>query len=168
MHTKLGYEDFTVKTRVKFHRKYGTPPTTKILVIPGRLVKRLFSIYKIWPELGEFLLKTLLWHEHQHLLQDLTKFEDLNTMEEEANRLMMEKTGRPGIVVCVWYFCLFVKMGIWDLTFHRKRGQDRGEAEKEIINFLEKTYPNLALSNEYDEIVDDVLWLDAEFKKHQK
>jgi hypothetical protein len=112
MTTKFGYEDFTLKTRVKFYRKYGNPPITKILVIPNHLVRRLFSIYKTWSELGEFLLRTLLWHERQHLLQDPTKFENLTIMEEEANRSMMNKMGRPGLVVCVWYFCSFGKLGI--------------------------------------------------------
>ncbi len=92
MNTKFGHEDFTVKTRVKFYRKYGKPPTMKILVIPSCLVRRLCSIYKKWPELGEFFLRTALWHEYQHLLQDPTKFGDFGIREEEANRLMMEKT----------------------------------------------------------------------------
>lgn len=164
--TRFGYEDFTVKTRVKFYRKYGKPPTMKILVIPNCLVRRLCSTYKKWPELGEFLLRTSLWHEYQHLLQDPTTFGDFTTMEEEANRLMMEKMGRPGLVVCVWYFCLYGRAGIWDRILNRKKRLDQGEAGKEIVNCLEKTYPNLVSSNEYDEIIDDVLWLETQYQNH--
>jgi len=166
--TRFGYEDFTVKTRVKFYRKYGKPPTTKILVIPNCLVRRLCSIYKKWPELGEFLLRTTLWHECQHLLQDPTKFADFSTMEEEANRLMMERMGRPGLVVCVWYFCFYGKAGIWGRILNRKKRLDQGEAGKDIINCLERTYPNLVSSNEYDEIIDDVLWLETEYQNHER
>ena len=168
MNTKFGYEDFTVKTRVKFYRKYGNPPTTKFLVIPNGFVSKLFSIYKIWSELGEFLLRTLLCHERQHLLQDPTKFETLSAMEEEANKLMMEKMGRPGLVVCVWYFCFFGKLGILNRILNRKKKLEEKEAAKEVTSFLEKNYPNLVSSNEYDEIIDDVLWLDAKYLKSKK
>jgi hypothetical protein len=130
MHTKFGYEDFTIKTRVKFYRKYGKPPTTKFLVIPNGLVRRLFSIYKIWSELGEFLLRTLLCHERQHLLQDPTKFESLSEMEEEANKLMMKKMGRPGLVVCVWYFFLFGKLGILNRILKRKKTWKKKKQQK--------------------------------------
>ena len=163
MNTRFGYEDFTIKTRVKFYRKYGNPPTTKFLVIPNGLVRRLFSIYKIWSGLGEFLLRTLLCHEHQHLLQDPTKFESLSAMEEEANKLMVEKMGRPGLVVCVWYFCFFGKLGLLNRILTRKKKLEKSEAVKEVASFLEKNYPNLVSSNEYDEIIDDVLWLDAKY-----
>ena len=168
MNTKFGYEDFTIKTRVKFYRKYGNPPTTKFLVIPNGLVRRLFSIYKIWNELGEFLLRTLLCHERQHLLQDPTKFESLSAMEEEANKLMMEKMGRPGLVVCVWYFCFFGKLGILNRILNRKKKMGKKEAAEKITSFLEKNYPNLISWNEYDEIIDDVLWLDAKYLKNKK
>jgi hypothetical protein len=50
---------------------------------------------------------------------------------------------------------------------NRKRRLVQGEAEKEIIYFLDKTYPNLVLSNEYNEIINDVLWLDAEYQNHE-
>ena len=168
MNTKFGYEDFTVKTRVKFYRKYGNPPVTKYLVIPNGLVGRLFSIYKIWRELSEFLLRTLLCHERQHLLQDPTKFENLSAMEEKANKLMMEKMGRPGLVVCAWYFCLFGKLGILNHILSRKKKLEEKEATKKIRNFLEKNYLNLISSNEYDEIIDDVLWLNAKYLKSKK
>ena len=168
MNTKFGYEDFTIKTRVKFYRKYGNPPTTKFLVIPHCLVRRLFSIYKIWGELGEFLLRTLLCHERQHLLQDPTKFESLSAMEEEANKLMMEKMGRPGLFVCVWFFCLFGKLGILNRFMKRDKKLEKKEAAKKVTNFLEKNYSNLISSNEYNEIIDDVLWLDAKYLKSKK
>ena len=168
MNTKFGYEDFTIKTRVKFYRKYGTPPTTKFLVIPNGLVRRLFSIYKIWSQLGEFLLWTLLCHERQHLLQDPTKFESLSTMEEEANKLMIEKIGKPGLVVCLWYFCFFGKLGILNRILNRKKKMGKKEAAKKVTDLLEKNYPNLVSSNEYDAIIDDVLWLDAKYLKNKK
>lgn len=42
------------------------------------------------------------------------------------------------------------------------------EAAKKVTSFLERNYLNLVSSNEYDEIIDDVLWLDAKYLKYKK
>jgi hypothetical protein len=164
VHTKFGYDDFTVKTRVKFYRKYRNPPTTKFLVIPNRLVRRLFSIYKRWPELGEFLLRTLIWHEHQHLMQDPMEYETLGEMEEEANQLMVEKMGRPGLVACVWYFYLVRNLGLRGRILNKKKDLRINNAVNEITRFLEQSYRHLISPDEYEDIINDVLWLNAAYQ----
>lgn len=168
MKTKFGRGELTVRTLVKSYLKYGRPPTTKILVIPDSFVKNLYRIYKNWPKLGEFFLRTSLWHEYQHLQQDPTQSQDSSRMEEEANKSMIEKMGRFGLIVSLWYFCSFGKNGIWDRVLSRKRGLDKGEARKKVINCLQTIYANLIPSNQYDEIVDEVLWLDKEYQNHKK
>ena len=80
-------------------------------------------------------------------------------MEEKANKLMMEKMGKPALAVCAWYFCLFGKLGILNHILSRKMKLEKKEAAKKIRNFLEKNYLNLISSDEYNEIIDDVLWL---------
>jgi hypothetical protein len=85
-------------------------------------------------------------------------------MEDEANQCVMEKTGRPGLVACVWYFCLFRNLGLWDRLVNKKKDLRTNNATNEITHFLEQTYRDVISSDEYGDIVNDVLRLHAAYR----
>ena len=163
---RFGYAELTVRTRIKHAQRYGNKPTTKFMVISHTFVCNLYRIYKKWPELGEYLLKTALWHEYKHLYQDLAQFQDFQKREDEANRFMIEKMGRPGLVISVWYYSMRRNFRLWEHIIYGKARLD-AQARKRIVSCLENIYQSLIPPECYDEIVRYVLWLDEQFTHHK-
>lgn len=164
----FGYKELTVRTRLKHARRYGKTPTTKILVISHGFVRNAYQIYRRWPALGEFFIQTALLHEYRHLKQDIDTDPDPKKREHEANTFMIEKTGRPGLIVSVWYATLHRKTGTYSRLFHRAASPDKDEILRQAINCMEMIYHGLIPPELYDKVAEDVFWLEDEYRRHRK
>jgi hypothetical protein len=162
-----GYEELTIKTRLKHAKKYGKTPTTRMLVISRSFVKNITRIYKSWPALGEFFLRTALWHEYRHLHQDITTTPDFKKREDDANRFMLEKMGRPGLIVSLWYYALHRKTGYIPRFLNKETSQEQVMVRERVINCLQKIYTDLVQPEHYEEITDDVLRLEHDYQLHR-
>jgi hypothetical protein len=163
-----GYEELTIKTRLKHARKYGNTPTTRMLVISRSFVRNIARIYKSWPALGEFFLRTALWHEYRHLQQDISHTLDFKKREDEANRFMLEKTGRPGLIVSLWYYALHRKTGLLYHLLHKESSLEPAIASERVIKCIQKLYTDLIRPEHYEDITDDVLRLEHEYQLHRR
>ncbi len=164
----FGYEELTVRTRLNHARRYGNTPTTKMLVIPHSFVRTVYRIYRVWPALGEFFILSALWHECGHLHQNLDTTPDPGKREHDANVFMMEKSGRPGLVVSIWYYTLHRKIGLLHCLLHKTTSPDKDEILKQAENCIQMIYHDLIPSELYHEIAEDVFWLEGEYQHHRK
>ena len=168
VHPMFGYDELTVRTRIKHARRYGHTPTTRFLVVSRRFVRNLYRIYRRWPELGELFLNAALCHESSHLHQDFALNRDLDERETRANRFMIENMGRPGLVVSLWYHSLHRDAAPWtDSVFKRKR-LSMDQLKEKISQSIEMIYRDTIEPDQYDEIIDDVLSLEFEYQYRQK
>jgi hypothetical protein len=168
IHPVYGYDELMVRTRIKHARRYGNEPTTKYLVIPRAFVRNLYRIYRKWPDLGEFFLKTALLHEYKHLHQDIGIKKNLHEREHEANTFMIEESGWPGFIVSVWYYTLRRETGLLDRLFGKPPSLDKDEILKRTINCIEMIYYDIIPPELYDEIAEDVFRLECKFQRHRK
>jgi len=164
----FGYEEFTVRTRLRHARRYGKPPTTKMLVISHNFVRNVYRIYRAWPALGEFFIRTALWHEYRHLQQNLDTNPDPGKREHEANAFMLEKSGRPGLIVSIWYYTLHREIGLLHRLLDKTSSPEKNDILERTIKSIRMIYHELIPPELYDEFAEDVFWLEGEYKRHRK
>ena len=168
IHPVYGCDELMVRTRIKHARKYGNEPTTKYLVISRAFVRNLYRIYRKWPELGELFLKTALLHEYKHLHQAIGLKENPDEREHEANAFMIEESGWPGLIVSVWYYTLRRETRLLDRLFGKPPSLDKDEILKRTVNCIEMIYYDIIPPELYDEVAEDVFWLECTFQRHRK
>ncbi len=162
-----GYAELRLRTRIKHALRYGHIPTTKTLVVSYTFVRSLCSVCRTWPELGEFFLDTALWHEYKHLHQHLASLEDLDTREAEANRFMVEKMGRPGLIVSIWYFSLHLDKRVRNSVLSDRGRRSPEQNRQKIIDCIQRFYPDLVPAQHYDKTADDVFWIEKNYQQQK-
>lgn len=162
VHSSFGYDELVVRTRIKHALRYGNTPTTKYLVISRRFVRNLYRIYRNWPELGEFFLKAALCHEHKHLQQDIDPKQNSGDREAEANRFMIQQTGRYGLIVSLWYYLHRDTETHWTRILNKK--PTLSQKKKRILECMEVIYHDLIPPGLYTAVMEHVLLLEEEYQ----